>query len=125
MLERQYKKISYRRKNLELQVSEAYEKGFEALKIGDVIFAAKNLMRQNFISTINLGPKISFNGSLFVLFARLLWKCYSRVRRFILIYPFYKNIDYAYYLMGLCYYEQIVDEKKDLKTIIKQKKISS
>ena len=45
----------------------------------------------------------------------------AELERFILIYPFYKNIDYAYYLMGLCYYEQIVDEKKDLKTIIKAK----
>ena len=46
----------------------------------------------------------------------------AELERFILIYPYYKNIDYAYYLMGLCYYEQIVDEKKDLKTIINAKK---
>ena len=43
------------------------------------------------------------------------------LERFIKIYPFHENIDYAYYLLGLCWYEQIIDEKKDLQTIIKAK----
>ena len=32
-----------------------------------------------------------------------------------------QDIDYVYFLLGLCYYEQIVDEKKDLQSIIKAK----
>ena len=51
------KKSVIEEKNLELQVSEAYEKGFEALKIGDVIFAAKNLMRQKLYFHNQLGPQ--------------------------------------------------------------------
>ena len=43
------------------------------------------------------------------------------LERFLEIYPFHENIDYAYYLLGLCWYEQIIDEKKDLQTIIKAK----
>ena len=35
----------------------------------------------------------------------------------------HKNLDYAYYLLAICYYEQIVDEKKDLQSIINAKKI--
>ena len=31
-------------------------------------------------------------------------------------------MDYAYYLLAVCYYEQIVDEKKDLEAIINAKK---
>ena len=37
----------------------------------------------------------------------------------------YKNhpqTDYAYYLMALCHYDQIIDEKKDLKEILLAKK---
>ena len=45
----------------------------------------------------------------------------AELERFLKVYPFYENLDYAYYLMGLCYYEQIIDEKKDLRTIIKAK----
>ena len=41
--------------------------------------------------------------------------------RFLRVYPNHKDIVYAEYLLGLCYYEQIVDEKKDLQSIIKAK----
>tara|TARA_A100000164_G_scaffold344120_1_gene342949 strand:- start:547 stop:1152 length:606 start_codon:yes stop_codon:yes gene_type:complete len=42
----------------------------------------------------------------------------EELKIFIKKYPKHKNIDYAHYLMGICFYEQIVDEKKDLKSII-------
>ena len=45
------------------------------------------------------------------------------LERFIKVYPKDKNIDYAYYLLATCYYEQIVDEKKDLESILNSKKI--
>ena len=44
------------------------------------------------------------------------------LERFIKIYSKDKNIDYAYYLLAVCYYEQIVDETKDLQSIIKAQK---
>ena len=37
-------------------------------------------------------------------------------------YKNHPNTDYAYYLLALCHYDQIVDEKKDLKEIIEAKK---
>jgi len=45
----------------------------------------------------------------------------SELQRFIKIYANYKDIDYAYYLLAICFYEQIVDETKDLQAIIKAK----
>ena len=33
-----------------------------------------------------------------------------------------KNIPYAHYLMAICYYEQILDEKKDIQPLLKAKK---
>ena len=42
------KKSSINQKSLDLQVIEAYEEGMKSLKEGDVLFAAKNLMRQKF-----------------------------------------------------------------------------
>jgi len=44
------------------------------------------------------------------------------LNRFLRVYPNHKDIVYAEYLLGLCYYEQIVDEKKDLQSIINAKK---
>ena len=37
-------------------------------------------------------------------------------------YKYHPNTDYAYYLLALCHYDQIIDEKKDLKEIIEAKK---
>ena len=47
----------------------------------------------------------------------------AELERFLKVYPNHKNLYYAYYLLGISYYEQIVDEKKDLQSIIKSKDI--
>ena len=47
--------------------------------------------------------------------------CIQELKRFVKVYPNHKHISYAYYLLGISYYEQIVDEKKDLESIINAK----
>ena len=47
----------------------------------------------------------------------------AELDRFLLVYPNHSDIAYAEYLLGLCYYEQIVDEKKDTNSIKKSKEI--
>jgi len=37
-------------------------------------------------------------------------------------YPADKNLSYVHYLIAICYYEQILDEKKDLQPLLKAKK---
>ncbi len=109
-------------KNLELQVSEAYEKGFEALKIGDVIFAAKKFNEaETLFPQSTWAPRSALMAAYSYYSQDYYENAIAELERFILIYPYYKNLDYAYYLMGLCFYEQIVDEKKDLRTILKAK----
>ena len=44
-------------KDLNLQVLEAYSEGMKALETGDVLFAAKNLMRQKHYSLSLIGPQ--------------------------------------------------------------------
>jgi outer membrane protein assembly factor BamD len=41
----------------------------------------------------------------------------AELERFIRVYPKYKHLDYVHYLLGVCHFEQIVDEKKDLGAI--------
>ncbi len=41
--------------------------------------------------------------------------------RFLKVYPTSPSQDYAHYLLALCYYETIVDEKKDLEPLNKAK----
>ena len=42
----------------------------------------------------------------------------AELERFLKVYPTHKDLVYAYYLLAVCYYEQIVDEKKDLQSIV-------
>ncbi len=44
------------------------------------------------------------------------------LERFLVKYKNHPDTDYAYYLIAICHYNQIVDEKKDLGEIIKAKK---
>ena len=44
------------------------------------------------------------------------------LERFLDKYKIHPRRDYAYYLLALCHYNQIVDEKKDLKEILKAQK---
>ena len=45
----------------------------------------------------------------------------AELNRFTRIYSKHKNLDYVNYLLAICYYEQIVDEKKDMESILKSK----
>ena len=45
----------------------------------------------------------------------------AELNRFLRVYPNDKNLNYAYYLLAISYYEQIVDEK-DLQSIMMAKK---
>ena len=46
----------------------------------------------------------------------------DELKRFIKLYPSDENLDYAYYLTAMCYYESIEDEKKDIKPLLEAKK---
>ena len=109
-------------KDLESQVLEAYKEGLKSLKEGDAIFASKKF---NEAETLFPQSKWAPMSSLMAAYSYYSQDYYEdsilELERFIKIYPFHENIDYAYYLLGLCWYEQIIDEKKDLQTIIKAK----
>ena len=45
----------------------------------------------------------------------------KNLKRYLKTYPGDKNVIYAQYLLAIIYFEQIADEKKDLKPIIKSK----
>jgi len=46
----------------------------------------------------------------------------DELKRFLKLYSNNQNLDYAYYLLGMCYYDSIQGEKKDLKHLLESKK---
>ena len=108
--------------NLETQVLEAYQEGFKSLKEGDAIFAAKNFNEaETLFPQSQWAPKSAIMAAYSYYSQDYYLDAIAELNRFIKVYPYYKDLDYVYYLLGLCWYEQIIDEKKDLQTIIKAK----
>ena len=110
-------------KSLDLQVVEAYQEGMEALEGGDVLFAAKKFNEAEILFPQGQwAPKSALMAAYSYYTQDYYGDAIAELERFIKIYPLHKNLQYAYYLLAICYYEQIVDEKKDLQSIINAKK---
>ena len=110
-------------KDLDSQMIEAYNEGLKALEEGDVLFAAKNF---NVVENIYPQSIWAPRSILMAAYAYYTQDYYgdaiSELDRFIKNYPENENTSYAYFLLATCYYELIVDEKKDLSSIVKSKK---
>ena len=110
-------------KSLDNQVLEAYQEGMDSLKSGDALFAAKKFNEaETLFPQSEWAPKSALMAAYSYYKQDYYGDTIAELERFIRVYPFSKNLDYAYYLLAVSYYEQIVDEKKDLQSIIKSKK---
>ena len=99
-----------------------YAEGVEALKEGDAFYAGKKFREaETLLSQYASASKASLMAS----YADYSRSSYSSaifgLEKHISSYPADKNIDYAHYLIAICYYEQILDEKKDLEPLLKAK----
>ena len=115
-------KIILDSKDLESQMTEAYDKGLKALEEGDVLFAAKNFnIVENIYPQSIWAPKSILMAAYSYYSQDYYGDAISELKRFIKNYPENENTAYAYFLMATCYYELIVDETKDLSSIAKSK----
>jgi len=99
-----------------------YAEAVDALKKGDAFYAAKK-----FKEAESLLPQSEWaaKASLMASYAEYSRNAFSNsifgLERHIANYPADKNIPYAHYLIAICYYEQILDEKKDLQPLVQAK----
>ncbi len=109
-------------KSLDLQVREAYLEGIKALEERDVLYAARKFNEVEILfPQSDLAPKSLLMAAYSYYVQDYYTDCIEELERFLKVYPKHKNKDYAYYLLGISHYEQIVDEKKDLLSILKAK----
>ena len=115
-------KTEIKEKNLDLQVYAAYEEGLKFLEQGDSLFAAKKFNEAEILFPQSIwAPKSALMAAYAYYIQDYYGDSIAELERFIKIYSKHENLDYAYYLLAICHYEQIVDEKKDLQTIINAK----
>ena len=109
--------------NLALQFTEAYNEGMDALESGDVLFAAKKFNEAEILFPQSAGAP---NAALMAAYSYYIQDYYgdaiAELIRFKKVYSYHESLDYVNYLLAISYYEQIVDEKKDLQSLIKSKK---
>jgi outer membrane protein assembly factor BamD len=108
--------------DMELQMSNAYKEGYAELQRGDVLLAAKKFNEAEL-----LFPQSPWaaKSAIMAAYAYYIQDYYSdaifELERYLATYPNDKDQVYAHFLMGVSFYEQIVDEKKDLKSILESK----
>ena len=108
--------------NLEMQMIEAYNEGLKEFNNGDVFFAAKKFNEVELLYPQSIWAPRSILMAAYAFYSNLYFNdAIYELERFLEKYKNHPDTDYAYYLIAICHYNLIVDEKKDLGEIMKAK----
>jgi outer membrane protein assembly factor BamD len=109
--------------NIESEMIKAYNEGVEALEKGDVTYASKKFNEVEILfPQSEWAPRASLMSAYSYWTQQYYSNAIDELQRFIKLYSSNENLDYAYYLLAMCYYDSIIDEKKDLLQLVKSKK---
>tara|TARA_Y100000816_G_C26098226_1_gene581519 strand:- start:1892 stop:2722 length:831 start_codon:yes stop_codon:yes gene_type:complete len=107
---------------LESQMIDAYKEGMKELEKGDVIYASRKFNEAELLYPQSEWASKSILMSAYAFYSQNYYeRSILELERFISKYPKHKNIDYAYFLLAMNYYENIIDEKKDLEPLLLSK----
>ena len=110
-------------KSQELEIINSYNEAFEFLNKNEVYLASKK-----FLETELLFPQSKWapKSALMASYSFYLQNYYSEailnLERYLQTYPTHNDLVYAHYLIAICYFEMIEDEKRDYEPIINSKK---
>ena len=100
----------------------AFREGYEEFEAGDALYAAKKFNEAELLfPQSSWAPKAALMAAYVYYSQDYYFDAESELERFIKTYPKNENLNYAHFLLGMCYYEKIVDEKKDSGPLLKAK----
>jgi len=106
----------------DLEMISAYKEGYRALNEGDPFFAAKKFLEAELLFPQSIwAPRSALMASYSYYMQNYYAESLANLERYIKTYPTDKNIPYAHYLIAMCYYETIEDEKRDADPLIRAK----
>ncbi len=109
-------------KDQNLQMIESYKEGKKALEEGDALYAVKKFNEAEILFPQSMWAPRSALMAAYAYYSQAYYgDAISEAERFVNTYPKNKNIVYAHYIVGLSYYENIQDEKRNLKPLVKAK----
>ena len=117
------KEISYiKEASQDLEMVVAYELAYNALNENDPYFAAKKFLEAELLfPQSEWAPRSALMASYSYYLQDYYVEAVFNLERYIKTYPKDKNVSYAHYLLAMCYYETIEDEKRDTAPLLKAK----
>ncbi len=99
-----------------------YTEALDAFNKGQYIIASKKFdQSESLLPQTQWAAKSSLMSSYCMYAINFYDEAIINLKRFKKIYPADPNIDYAHYLIAISYYEQILDEKKDIEPLLLSK----
>tara|TARA_B100001121_G_scaffold55281_1_gene48765 strand:- start:1743 stop:2582 length:840 start_codon:yes stop_codon:yes gene_type:complete len=109
-------------KEIDLQMIDAYEEGLNALDSEDSLLAAKKFSEAELLfPQSKWAPRAALMSAYSYYSEGYYSDSIYELERFLKTYPRHPRTVYAYYLLGINYYDTIVDETRDLEPILKSK----
>jgi len=109
--------------DMEMQMSSAYKEGYFELQNGDVLSAAKKFNEAELLFPQSPWAAKSAIMAAYAYYSQDYYgDAIFELERYLTTYPNHEDKVYAHFLLGVSFYEQIIDEKKDLKSIVDSKK---
>jgi len=106
-------------KSMESQILETWNEGLKELERGEVLYAAKKFNEVEILfPQSEWAPKSTLMAAYAYYTQDYYFDTIEEIKTFLRKYPNHKDSDYADFLMGMAYYDQIVDETKDLNSIL-------
>tara|TARA_B100001063_G_C16758570_1_gene554607 strand:+ start:1120 stop:1956 length:837 start_codon:yes stop_codon:yes gene_type:complete len=106
----------------DLEMMSSYLEGYESLNNGDPFFAAKKFLEAELLfPQSEWAPRSALMASYSFYLQNYYTKALLNLERFLITYPNSNDLVYAHYLIAMCYYETIEDEKRDTDPIFKAK----
>jgi len=102
---------------------DAYKEALKAFNDQDILYAAKRFNEAEILYPQSIwAPKAALMAAYSYYSQNYFGDAIYELERFIKTYPYNSRMDYAHFLLAMCYYESIVDEKKDLMPLLKAQK---
>ena len=106
--------------DVEAEMIVAYKEGMMQLEKGDALYASRKFDEAEILFPQSIWAAKASLMSAYALYSQNYYDdAIFNLERHIKNYPKDKDLVYAHYLIAICYFEQLYDEKKDLKPLVK------
>ena len=108
--------INTKSQNLEMITN--YNEAYNLLKKNDTYNAAQKFLNAELLFPQSVGLKIALMASYSYYLQNYYSEALENLNRYVITYPNDKDLAYGYYLIAICYYEMIEDEKRYIEPLL-------